>query len=446
MKLCKNIFLALVVLCLFLSGVKAQVQTARYISMIPHTNAYYEYLPEGYPEAGKKYPLMIFFHGSGETGPGTATSLPAVLRNGPPKLINEGRFPKNFTVNNVNYKFIVISPQFNDWPTENDADNVINYLVAHYPVDINRIYLTGLSMGGGVVWNYSGNDINHATRLAAIVPVCGAGYPYQPHARTIASANLPVWATHNSIDNAVPPYYTIDYVNNINSAPVPPNPLAKKTIFTVPSNNHDAWTKTYDTAFRENGLNVYEWMLQYRRFFAVLPVTGLSFTATAAANNKVLLQWNTVTEINVARFRVQRSTDGIVYNDIATINSSGQNGAGAAYSYEDNYTYPGIVYYRLQADDADGNKTFSDIRTVDMRTDNRISIYPNPADKELIIAGPSFNNSVLQIINTGGQVVYTKRLNGNILYRINITSLTAGTYYAIIDDRGAKQRFSFIKK
>jgi predicted alpha/beta-fold hydrolase len=152
----------------------AQVQTARYISMIPHTNAYYEYVPQGYPEPNKKYPLMIFLHGQGEAGPGTTASLPLVLRNGPPKLISEGTFPASFTVNSVNYKIIVISPQFTVWPTEDDLDNVINYLIANYPVDINRVYLTGLSMGGGTVWNYSGNDINHANRVAAIVPVCGA--------------------------------------------------------------------------------------------------------------------------------------------------------------------------------------------------------------------------------------------------------------------------------
>ena len=448
MRSAKTIFTAIFIIILF-QGMEAgaQVQTARYISMVPHTNAYYEYVPQGYPEPNKKYPLMIFLHGLGESGPGTAASLPIVLRNGPPKLINEGRFPTSFTVGGVSYKFLVISPQFNEWPTENDVDNIINYLIAHYPVDINRIYLTGLSMGGGTVWNYSGNDINHATRIAGIVPVCGAGYPYQSHARTMALANLPVWATHNSIDGTVPPSYTIDYVNLINTAPVPPTPLAKKTIFTVPSNNHDAWTRTYDTSFRENGLNVYEWMLQYRRFLTVLPVSGFNFNANAVNNNRVNLQWSTTGEINVSGFTVQRSLDGVTYNDIATLNSTGLNGAGASYIYQDVNPPAGILYYRIQVQDRDGDKDFSDIKTVNILGGNTISVYPNPADRELKISSPSsLANSVLRISNAAGQVVLTKRLNGNAPYTIDIAGLPAGSYYAIIDDKNRKQQFSFVKR
>lgn len=444
----KIIYTALLLTVLFPFGkATAQVQTPRYISMIPHTNAYYEYVPEGYPEANRKYPLLIFLHGSGEAGPGTAASLPAVLRNGPPKLINEGRFPKSFTVNNVNYKFIIISPQFTEWPTEDDVDNVINYLIAHYPVDINRVYLTGLSMGGGTVWNYSGNDMNHAIRIAGIVPVCGAGYPYSSHARTMAAANLPVWATHNSIDNTVPPSYTIDYINLINSAPVPPTPLAKKTIFTVSSNNHDAWTRTYDTSFRENGLNVYEWMLQYKRFLTVLPVTGLNFSATLTTGNKVNLQWTTLGETNVSGYVLQRSTDGIAYNDIAILAATGVNGGGASYTFQDATAPQGIVYYRVLVKDATGSSSLSDVRTVDIKTGTGITVFPNPAERELKISSTvSFNNSLLRVTNAAGQIVYSRRLNGTSPYSIDIAALPAGTYYAFIEDKKNRQRFSFVKK
>lgn len=425
----------------------AQVQTARYISMVPHTNAYYEYLPQGYPEVNVKYPLMIFLHGSGETGPGTTSSLPEVLRNGPPKLINQGIFPQSFTVNNVTYKFIVISPQFTEWPTENDVDNVINYLIAHYPVDINRVYLTGLSMGGGTVWNYSGQTFAHASRIAGIVPVCGAGYPYQSHARTMASANLPVWATHNSIDNTVPPSYTNDYIALINSSPVPPTPLAKKTIFTVSSNNHDAWTRTYDPNFRENGLNVYEWMLQYRRFLTVLPVEGLSLNVNLNGSSKVLLQWSTMAEINVGSFNVQRSTDGINYTTISTSTATGINGAGASYTYQDIPAPAGIIYYRIEVQDRDGSSTYSDIKTMEIKTITGISIYPNPADRELkIMTSVSLNNNMLQLSNAAGQIMFNKRLSGEAPYSIDISSLPAGTYYAIIDDKKNRHKFSFVKR
>lgn len=432
---------------LFSNEATAQVQTARYISMISHTKAYYEYVPEGYPEPNKKYPLLIFLHGSGESGQGTAASLPIVLRNGPPKLINEGKFPKSFTVNNVNYKMLVISPQFTVWPTENDLDSVINYLIAHYPVDVNRVYLTGLSMGGGTVWNYSGNDIAHATRIAGIVPVCGAGYPYPSHARTMAAANLPVWATHNSIDGTVPPSYTNDYIDLINSAPVPPNPLARKTIFTVASNNHDAWTRTYDSGYKENGKNVYEWMLQYRRFLTALPVSGLTFNATVVNSNKVNLQWNTASETNVSRFVLQRSTNGSSYTDISSFNSTSVNGAGASYQYLDAMAPTGIVYYRVLILDLDGNRNFTEVKTVELANSGVLSVYPNPAHRELkISSGTSLNNQTLRITNAAGQVSITKRLTGNAPYSVDVSTLRPGAYYVLIEGDNGRQSFNFIKK
>jgi predicted peptidase len=175
-------------------------------------------------------------------------------------LINYGLWPNSFTVNGQTHKFIVISPQFVDWPSSWDIDGIINYCVQNYKVNVNRIYLTGLSMGGGVTWNYASENSTFANRLAAIVPICGASWPDMTRSRIMAGANLPVWATHNDQDPIAPLFYTVDYVNQINMAPSP-TPLAKKTIFV--SGSHDAWSTTYSLSFRENGMNVYEWMLQY---------------------------------------------------------------------------------------------------------------------------------------------------------------------------------------
>lgn len=427
--------------------VQAQVQTARYVSMIAHTNAYYEYLPQGYPEGNTKYPLILFLHGTGEAGQGTPATLPNVLRNGPPKLINNGTFPTSFTVNGSTFKFIVISPQFTVWPTEEDTDSVINYLLAHYPIDINRVYLTGLSMGGGTTWNYSGININHANRLAAIVPVCGAGYPYQSHAHTMAAANLPVWATHNSIDNTVPTSYTIDYVNLINTAPTPPNPLAKKTIFPVASENHDAWTQTYDPAFKENNMNIYEWMLQYRRFLTVLPVTGLTLNVTQTSGSRVGLQWTTLNELNNTGFTILRSNDGINFTRIATISSTAINGAGANYGFTDNNPLQGLSYYRLEMQDVNGNKTYSDIKQVRIGQSSVITVYPNPASAVLnISSSQAFGNATLRIINSGGQVVQQQQLNGSSVQTISISKLSPGIYYAEISDGTIKEQFQFMKR
>jgi dienelactone hydrolase len=269
MKNLKSSILATGLLITFISFAavaNAQVQTARYVSMVPNTKAYYEYLPQGYSPTGTQtYPLILFIHGLGELGEGTTTTLPRIANNAIPRLIKNGTFPTSFTVDGVVHRFIVISPQFVAWPSAGDIDGVINYLISHYKVDASRIYLTGLSMGGGATWDYAGNQgvPTYPKRLAAIAPICGAAYPSTGKAKVIANANLPVWAFHNSGDPTAPVSYTNDFVAYINSTIPAPNPLAKKTIFNA--SGHDAWTKAYDPNYREGGKNVYEWMLTYRR-------------------------------------------------------------------------------------------------------------------------------------------------------------------------------------
>ena len=281
--------------CCILSGLliwqkaAAQTLTPRFITTTAASNGFYEYLPLGYdPAATQKYPLIVFCHGQGEIGNGT-TQLAAILDNGLAQQLdnqvnhnNTQHFPTSFAINGNSFSFIVILPQFNTWPASTDIDNIINYAIANYNVDVGRLYLTGLSMGGGVVWAYAGGASTYANRLAAILPVSGAATLGQGSAQIIASANLPVFATHNSQDPTVPPSYTIDNVNFINSSNPPPNPLAVDSIFPVASPQHDAWTKTYDpTQKLINGLNVYQWMLQYSRLSVHLPLTMLAYTATA---------------------------------------------------------------------------------------------------------------------------------------------------------------------
>lgn len=237
-----------------------QVQKPVYVSMSPNTKAYYEYLPSGYdPNGSENYPLLLFFHGTGEQGGGSPSELSMVLRNGPPHVIKEGEFPESFNVKGNTYKFIVISPQFIHWPSNADVQIILDYLISNYKVDVTRIYLSGLSMGGGVVWNYAGGSDDFANRLAAISTACGASYPAIGRINTIADANLPVWSFHNSGDPTVPVSWTTGYINGLNEAGI--NPAAKKTIFQT--GGHDSWSRAYDPNYKENGMNVYEWMLQY---------------------------------------------------------------------------------------------------------------------------------------------------------------------------------------
>ncbi|HUQ97005.1 MAG TPA: MopE-related protein [Chitinophagaceae bacterium] len=240
----------------------AQVQTPKYnTSIATNSSGFYEYLPQGYNSGTQKYPLLVVMHGYGERGNGDSAQLPLLLE-GTTKVIQDGKFPTSFTVGGQTFRFIVISPQFKGWSNAGQLEEVINYAVSHYRVDPKRIYLSGYSMGGGVVWEYASDNSIFANRIAAIVPIAGSSFATAECGRVMATANLPVWATHNIGDPTVPLSKTEAFIAAINTTPAP-NPPAKKTIFI--SKEHDAWTKTSDPAFKENGLNMYEWLLQYQR-------------------------------------------------------------------------------------------------------------------------------------------------------------------------------------
>lgn len=253
---------SIIVFSIFVRSVHGQTLTGRTVTIDTNCNGFYEYLPAEYDKRNKRYPLLIVLHGMGELGNGS-TDLSKILRNGPLKLIKDGQFPDSVRVGDSVFQFIVFAPQFVHWPWPGTVSAIIEYAVTHYRVDGRRIYLTGLSMGGGIAWEYAGSNSKCAEKLAALVPVCGASLANREKATNIAEANLPVWATHNEGDSVVTVEYTKKYISLINELAGAPHQDVKATIF--PVMGHNAWTRSYDPTFRENGMNIYEWMLSRHR-------------------------------------------------------------------------------------------------------------------------------------------------------------------------------------
>lgn len=187
-------------------------------------------LPKDYDEK-EKWPLLMFLHGSGERG----DNLELLKKHGPPRLIEEGK----------EFPFIVVSPQCPSgirWKT-NALVALIDEVIKNYNVDENRIYVTGLSMGGYGTWKLA-NEIPE--RLAAVVPICGWGDSW-----TICEiGDLPVWAFHGAKDNVVAPQKSQELVDALKRC----NGNVQFTLY--PEANHDSWTETY------NNPKVYEWLLE----------------------------------------------------------------------------------------------------------------------------------------------------------------------------------------
>lgn len=204
-----------------------------YLSKNASPFGYWEYLPKNF-NAKKDFPLVIFLHGLGEKGDGNK-NLGKVLKHGPPKKIKNG----------YHFPAIVLSPQSSTWWKSNEIDKFLNYAMSKYPVDKSRIYITGLSMGGGGTWMYARDYHN---KLAAILPVCGAAKASKPE----NLVKLPIWAFHNKNDKVVSVNNTYGWINGIKKAGG--NPLM--TIY--PENGHDAWSKTYDDE------KVWDWLFKQK--------------------------------------------------------------------------------------------------------------------------------------------------------------------------------------
>ena len=111
---------------------------------------------------------------------------------------------------------------------------------------------------------------------------------------------------------------------------------------------------------------------------AALPIVLLSFTATAR-NTEVDLNWKTASETDNDYFTVQRSMNGLEFDDIGKVDAGGANKSVQHYAFIDKHALPGKSYYRLKQTDLDGALTYSDIRMVDLdEFQPRMTAYPNP--------------------------------------------------------------------
>jgi predicted peptidase len=205
---------------------------------------YLLFLPDTYGEYPQKdWPLIIFLHGSGVRGDNVHNlkyeALPQILEFVP-------EFP-----------FIVISPLLTDesgdelWTTEKVVSSlliILEEVQAEYAVDPNRIYLTGVSLGGNGTWEIG---LRYPDRFAALVPVMGF-YGNTTTARVPDNIcdlkDVPVWAFHGAKDHIVPLFAEEELVDALKAC-------GGKVQFTIyPDGDHDVSGQTYMNT------DLYEWL------------------------------------------------------------------------------------------------------------------------------------------------------------------------------------------
>ncbi|MHC4130397.1 MAG: carboxylesterase family protein [Planctomycetota bacterium] len=236
--------LLLLVICILVTGCageKVTIKTGQHAMVFEKEIVkkaeleYWLYLPADYLKVDKEWPLIMFLHGAGESG----DNIDNVLVHGPPRLASEGK----------DFPFIIISPQCPmgvGWADKTDELIALcDHITDTYAVDKNRLYITGLSMGGYGTWHLIER---YPEKFAAAAPICGGG----DEDNGPKLKNLPIWVFHGAKDGVIPISQSEEMVEAIKEAG---SENIKFTIY--PEANHDSWTETY------NNPELYEWFLEH---------------------------------------------------------------------------------------------------------------------------------------------------------------------------------------
>jgi len=391
------------------TALKAQTQTE---NISPDGTKFLLYKP---PDSSLPSPMLVYLHGGASIG----DDLNKILTNShitPPRLIHDGKWPSD-------RPFVVLSPQLKrdeSIPNPNDQEwsmdtirEVVTHVLENYNIDENRIYFSGISLGGAACWKYAAT---FPEQVAGIIPFSGK-------TDTLDACNLvdiPIWAFHGSNDGLVVPEFSIDMVNAIKSC-TPGNYIPNLTLFQ--SRKHEGWNETYNGA---NGYRIYDWMLMFSKD----NLSNTSPYVNAGFDKNIFLE----TEFNA--FFENFDWD----NDIDLISWTKLSGPNVTMTYDQNSSFlnlkninPGSYSFKLEAIDTEGSVNSDTINinvieqpAVDYTTIDSLILYDGEDGAPI---GPVVED---QIINL--QMLGTERLNFeaiandatvSVLYQIN------GAYHTV---------------
>lgn len=250
---------------------------------------YYLSLPPTYtPEA--KYPLLIFLHGAGESarGPGEE-QLERIKKHGIPKIVESysGGIPPFGNINveesgkkkksprnnrgsddeevdgstkpvspkiakQISENYITLSPQVDitngyGWSPAK-LTTLLTHITTTYPIDPNRIILTGVSMGGYGTFDFA---TSNPTKFAAIIPICGGADPRLVR----VLAGVPIWVFHGNKDGIIPTSESEKAVAALKKA----GGEVRFTVYEGDGEGHDSWTRAYEEE------ELWEWVGERKR-------------------------------------------------------------------------------------------------------------------------------------------------------------------------------------
>ena len=207
---------------------------ASFRNVVPNGYNFWVYTPGDYDSTRAEKPLILFLHGASLSG----SDLSRVRKYGPLTAISYGH----------DIDAVILAPQSpgGSWKADN-VENILNWTLAHYSVDTNRIYVIGMSMGGYGTINYTGT---YPDRVAAAMALCGGG-----NLKGYCNLNqVPLWIMHGTADRAVGVGESQKVVNAMKACG--DTPLLRFT--KLPGQSHAALAKIFYLD------ETYEWLFSHR--------------------------------------------------------------------------------------------------------------------------------------------------------------------------------------
>jgi predicted peptidase len=210
---------------------------------------YLLFLPRDYKtNRTEHWPLLLFLHGAGERG----TNVWRTDIHG----------PSHYIAAHPDFPFIVVTPlcPSNQVWSQEVLTGLLDESVKKYRVDTNRVYLTGLSMGGFGSWDLA---LSCPERFAAVIPIAGGGDDlpvilartgFAASGNVAALKSLAFWVFHGAQDTVVEPGESGRMVESLRRLGV-----AEVKLTVYPDATHNSWERTY------NNPEIYDWLLRHKR-------------------------------------------------------------------------------------------------------------------------------------------------------------------------------------
>lgn len=164
-----------------------------------------------------------------------------------------------------------------------------------------------------------------------------------------------------------------------------------------------------------------------------------------------LLKWETASEKNNAYFTIERSQNGLVWQEAGVVEAKGNTNLLQQYSFRDDRLFKDYAYYRVYQTDLDGSKHYFPIISMDcdQTNFNQPYLFPNPAREnvELRLNRDLVRTMTIEVLNTNGQIIWNQKVENTNHIQLPILNWERGLYFVkVISEELNTTVLKFIKQ